>query len=111
MGRTMRRRLQTYRLRRWFAVPCAVLLSLALFVPRPANTTADAPPSDWQATMRDIFQALITVFPVSLDAQQFQDPAQHPRLLAALRTLAQHAGGWVKVFADCMMGGKRCTDV
>ncbi len=29
--------------------------------------------------MRDIFQALITVFPVSLDAQQFQDPAQHPR--------------------------------
>jgi hypothetical protein len=42
--------------------------------------------------MRDIFQALITVFPVSLDAQQFQDPAQQPRLLAALRTLAQHAG-------------------
>ena len=88
----MRRRLQTYRLRRWFAVPCAVLLSLALCVPRSVNSTADAPPSDWQATMRDIFQALITVFPVSLDAQQFQDPAQHPLLLAALRTLAQHAG-------------------
>jgi hypothetical protein len=42
--------------------------------------------------MRDIFQALITVFPVSLDAQQFQDPAQQPRLLVALRILAQHAG-------------------
>jgi hypothetical protein len=68
-----------------------VLLSLALFVPSPANTTAEAPPSDWQATMRDIFQALITVFPVSLDAQQFQDPAQQQRILAALRTLAQQA--------------------
>jgi hypothetical protein len=88
----MRRRLQTYRLQHWCAVLWAVLLSLAFFVSSPANTTADAPPGDWQATMRDIFQALITVFPASLDTQQFQDPAQRPRMLAALRTLAQHTG-------------------
>ena len=43
--------------------------------------------------MRDIFQALTVVFPVSLNAEQFQDPAQRPHILAALRALAYHAGG------------------
>jgi hypothetical protein len=43
--------------------------------------------------MRDIFQALTAVFPVSLNAEQFQDPAQHTHILAALRALAHHAGG------------------
>jgi hypothetical protein len=41
--------------------------------------------------MRDIFQALTTVFPLSLNAQQFQDPAQRQHILAGLRTLAQQA--------------------
>jgi hypothetical protein len=52
---------------------------------------AEAPASGFQATMRDIFQALTTVFPLSLNAQQFQDPAQRQRILAGLRTLAQQA--------------------
>jgi hypothetical protein len=41
--------------------------------------------------MHAFFQALTSVFPWSLDAQQFQAPEQRPRIQAALQTLAQHA--------------------
>jgi hypothetical protein len=41
--------------------------------------------------MHEFFQALISVFPWSLDAQQFQAPAHRQRIHEALRILAQHA--------------------
>ncbi len=72
---------------------CAVLLSLALLPAGPVGVVAEAPPSGFQATMRDLFQALTAVFPVPLHAEQWQDPAQYPRMLAALRALAHHAEG------------------
>jgi tetratricopeptide (TPR) repeat protein len=89
----MRRMLQ--RSLRWRppAVALGVLLSLILFVPGHVGVAADAPPSGLQGTMRDIFQALTAVFPVSLNAEQFQDPAQYPIILAALRALAHYAEG------------------
>jgi hypothetical protein len=40
--------------------------------------------------MYAFFQALTNVFPWSLDAQQFQAPAQRQRIHEALQTLAQH---------------------
>jgi hypothetical protein len=41
--------------------------------------------------MRAIFQALTTVFPLSLHRRQFQEPAQRPRIREALRQLADNA--------------------
>ncbi|MGE3539603.1 MAG: hypothetical protein AB7N91_19505 [Candidatus Tectimicrobiota bacterium] len=46
-----------------------------------------------QATMRTFFQALATAFPLSLDLQKFQDPAQRPQITQALTTLAENAAG------------------
>jgi hypothetical protein len=69
----------------------AMSLSLALLAPGRAGTSADAPPSGWQATMRQIFQALTAVFPVSLTTEQFQDPAQRHVILEALRALSGNA--------------------
>jgi hypothetical protein len=74
-------------------VALVMLLSLTLLTPGRVGVAGDAPQSGFQATMRDIFQALTAVFPVSLNAEQFQDPAQYPRILAALRALAHHAEG------------------
>lgn len=44
-----------------------------------------------QATMRQIFQTLTTAFTLSLNGQQFEDPANHPQILDALRALSQNA--------------------
>jgi hypothetical protein len=44
-----------------------------------------------QTTMHEFFQALTSVFPLSLDAQQFQAPEHHQRVQAALALLAKHA--------------------
>lgn len=46
-----------------------------------------------QGTMRTFFHALATAFPLSLDLQTFQDPAQRQRLTQALTTLADNAAG------------------
>jgi hypothetical protein len=86
------RKLQQHSLCRRPAVPLAVLLSLALLVPKPVGVVAETPPSGLQPPMRHIFQALTTVFPLSLNEQQFQDPAQRQRILEALRALSHHAG-------------------
>ena len=49
------------------------------------------PPQPLQTTMQEFFQALTSVFPWSLDAQQFQAPEHRQRIQAALLALAQHA--------------------
>jgi hypothetical protein len=74
-------------------VALGALLSLLVLVLGRGGVAADAPHSGLQGTMRDIFQALTAAFPASLDAEQFQDPAQRTQILAALRALAHHAGG------------------
>jgi hypothetical protein len=52
-------------------------------------SAADTPPQgDLQATMQAIFQALTQVFPLIPDPQQFEAPAQRPRIQEALRLLA-----------------------
>jgi hypothetical protein len=70
-----------------------MLLSLALLTPGRVGVAGDTPPSSFQGTMHDIFQALTAVFPLSLSTEQFQDPAQRTHILAALRALAHHSGG------------------
>jgi hypothetical protein len=87
------RKWQQYLLRRRPAVALAVLLSLTLSALGQTRMAAEAPHSGFQGTMRDIFQALTAVFPLSLNVEQFQDPAQRTHILAALRALAHHAGG------------------
>jgi hypothetical protein len=53
-------------------------------------TAADEPPQrPLQATMRTFFQALATVFPLSLETQQFQAPSYHQQIHMALTTLAE----------------------
>jgi hypothetical protein len=49
------------------------------------------PQQQLQTTMQAFFQALASVFPWSLDAQQFQAPAQRQRIQEGLSLLAQHA--------------------
>lgn len=44
-----------------------------------------------QATMRQFFQTLTTIFPLSLQDKDFQDPAQRSHILETLQTLASHA--------------------
>ena len=79
---------------RWHhaTVALGVLLSLLMLAPGHIGVAADAPHSGLQGTMRDIFQALTAVFPVSLNVEQFQDPTQRTHILTALRALADHAG-------------------
>ena len=67
-------------------VGCGVVLLSGLV------TAADQPPQrTLLATMHTFFQALTTVFPLSLDAHQFQDPVYHQSIHTALTTLAQNA--------------------
>lgn len=68
------------------------LLLLTLLMQGRAVAEDRAPRSGIQTTMHAFFQALTRVFPWSLDAQQFQDPAHRQDILAALRVLAQQAG-------------------
>ena len=67
------------------------LVILTLFLHGQGVAGDSAPRSSLQTTMHEFFQALTSVFPWSLDAQQFQAPEQRQRIQAALRALAQHA--------------------
>lgn len=66
-------------------------LLLLLILPMPAWTADSDTASDLRPTMRTIFQALTTVFPLSLQQHQFQDKAHRPRIREALRQLADNA--------------------
>lgn len=68
------------------------LVILTLFLQGRAVAEDRAPQSRIQTTMHEFFQALTSVFPWSLDAQQFQALEHRQRIQAALRALAQHAG-------------------
>src|SRR4029450_11941141 len=61
------------------------LVILTLFLSGQAVAEDSAPRGNIQTTMHEFFQALTSVFPWSLDAEQRQ------RIQAALRALAQHA--------------------
>jgi len=67
------------------------LVILTLFLQGPAVAAHSTPQDRIHTTMHAFFQALTSVFPWSLDAQQFQAPEHRQRIHAALRTLAQHA--------------------
>jgi hypothetical protein len=67
------------------------LVILTLFLSGQVVAEDSAPRGSIQTTMHEFFQALTSVFPWSLDAQQFQAPEQRQRIQAALRALAQHA--------------------
>ena len=67
------------------------LLILTLFLHGQGVAGDRTPQQPLQATMHAFFQALTSVFPWSLDAQQFQAPAQRQRIQEALQALAQHA--------------------
>jgi hypothetical protein len=69
--------------------PCLVLLTLCLSGQVMAEDSA--PRGSVQTTMHEFFQALTSVFPWSLDAQQFQAPEHRQHIQAALQTLVQHA--------------------
>ena len=49
-------------------------------------------PDETRAIMQEVFAALQTVLPPSLDEKRFADPARRPEIHAALRTLSQNAG-------------------
>ncbi len=66
-----------------------LLLTLAVHQGYGSQNTADK--AALRATMRNIFAALITVFPLSLNDTQFQDPAQQQRIGSALQALATNA--------------------
>ncbi|HEY7493928.1 MAG TPA: hypothetical protein VIH59_22850 [Candidatus Tectomicrobia bacterium] len=66
-------------------------LLLLLMHPMLAAAANPDPNADLRPTMHAIFQALTTVFPLSLQRRQFQDTAQRPRIRDALRQLADHA--------------------
>ncbi|MBM3223352.1 MAG: hypothetical protein FJZ47_06085 [Candidatus Tectomicrobia bacterium] len=70
-----------------------MLMCLSLQGQEPARAADSPQPQPLQPTMQAFFHALTTAFPWSLDAQQFQDPAQRPRILEALRALASNAAG------------------
>ena len=66
-----------------------MLLTLCLHVQAGAGDTT--PQQPLHTTMHAFFQALTSVFPWSLDAQQFQAPEQRQRIQVGLQALAQHA--------------------
>ena len=67
-------------------------LSILPFVLHGQVAVGDSTPHQpLHTTMHAFFQDLTTVFPWSLDAQQFQAPAHRPHIQAALQALAQHA--------------------
>ena len=74
---------------RWLWHRFSCILTLFLYGQVVAEDSA--PRGSIQTTMHEFFQALTSVFPWSLDAQQFQAPEQRQRIQAALRALAQHA--------------------
>jgi hypothetical protein len=51
----------------------------------------DEPRSSTQVTMREIFQPLTRIFPLSMDENQFQDPANRALILDAFRALSRGA--------------------
>jgi len=69
--------------------PLLMLLTLCLHGHAGAGDTT--PQQHIHTTMHAFFQALTSVFPWSLDAQQFQAPEQRQRIQAGLQALAQHA--------------------
>ena len=69
-----------------------LFLSILTLVLHGQVVAGDRPPQQpLQTTMHAFFEALTSVFPWSLDAQQFQAPAHRPHIQAALQALAQHA--------------------
>ncbi len=66
----------------------AVVLAVFCFTVR---TVAADNAEHTRATMRQIFEALGTAFSLSVDGQQFDDPANRPRILDALRVLSENA--------------------
>ena len=68
---------------------CLSILTLVLHGQVVARDRPPQPPL--HTTMHAFFQALTSVFPWSLDAQQFQAPAHRQHIQAALQALAQHA--------------------
>ena len=68
------------------------LVMLSLLLQGRAVAEDSASQRGIQTTMHGFFQALTSVFPWSLDEQQFQAPEHRQRILEALRALAQYAG-------------------
>ena len=77
------------RLRSLALTPFLCILTLCLHGQAVAQDST--PQQQLQTTMQAFFQALTSVFPWSLDAQQFQAPAQRQRIQEGLSLLAQHA--------------------
>jgi len=77
------------RLRSLALTPFLCILTLCLHGQVVAEDST--PQQQLQTTMHAFFQALTSVFPWSLDAQQFQAPAQRQRIQEGLSLLAQHA--------------------
>lgn len=69
----------------------ALVLLLTLPAQHSYGSQPEAEKASLHATMRNIFTALATVFPLSLNAEQFQDPAQQQRIRTALQALATNA--------------------
>ena len=69
--------------------PLLIILTLCLY--GQAGVGDSTPQQPLQTTMHAFFQALTSVFPWSLDAQQFQAPEHRQRIEAGLQALAQHA--------------------
>lgn len=80
----MRRRQRLMALASWLVLLTCCLHGRAMADDR-------GPRSTIQPTMHAFFQALTSVFPWSLDAEQFQAPEQRQHIHAALQALAQHA--------------------
>src|SRR5262245_39453506 len=68
-----------------------LLILMTLCLHRQVMAGDSKPQQHIQTTMHAFFQALTSVFPWSLDVQQFQAPEQRQRIQAALEALAQHA--------------------
>ena len=69
----------------------ALVLLLITPIQQGYGSQHEAEKATLRATMRNIFTALTTIFPLSLNATQFQDPAQQQRIRAALQALATNA--------------------
>jgi hypothetical protein len=69
----------------------ALVFSLILPTQQGYGSQTEAEETALRATMRNIFTALTTVFPLSLNAKQFQAPAQQQRIHTALQALASNA--------------------
>ncbi|MFQ5512578.1 MAG: hypothetical protein ACE5EO_12090 [Candidatus Krumholzibacteriia bacterium] len=81
------------------AAAIAALVAGMLACARPAFAQ-ESKRTTTKATMRGIFQSLTSAYSYSMDTQAFEDPANHERILSALRALAddansleQHGGG------------------